>query len=102
MEISTKLIDKLATLSHLEFNEMEKESIRQDFERMVQFIEKLNELNLEGITPSMHVGEQMNVVREDRIEGSITQGEAFKNAPLHDDRFFLVPTVIKQPSTDHN
>jgi aspartyl-tRNA(Asn)/glutamyl-tRNA(Gln) amidotransferase subunit C len=41
---------------------------------------------------------EINVLREDEIQGSITRQEALSNAPLHDDQFFKVPKVIKAPA----
>jgi aspartyl-tRNA(Asn)/glutamyl-tRNA(Gln) amidotransferase subunit C len=65
---------------------------------MIVFVEKLNELDLEGVSPMLFMSEEVNVLREDEIKGSITREEALKNAPLHDEQFFKVPKVIKPPS----
>jgi len=63
---------------------------------MISFVEKLNELDLEGTEPLLHMSENVNVLREDEVKGSITREEALKNAPAHDDKFFKVPKVIKK------
>jgi aspartyl-tRNA(Asn)/glutamyl-tRNA(Gln) amidotransferase subunit C len=63
---------------------------------MIAFVEKLNELDLEGVQPLMHMTDEVNVLREDEVTGSITREEALKNAPAHDDQFFKVPKVIKK------
>ena len=96
MEVNDALIEKLAHLARLRFNDTEKEEIKHDLQRMIAFVEKLNELDLEGIEPLVHMSDEVNVLREDEITGSISREEALKNAPLHDDQFFKVPKVIKK------
>jgi aspartyl-tRNA(Asn)/glutamyl-tRNA(Gln) amidotransferase subunit C len=96
MEVTDATIDKLAHLSRLQFNETEKAEIKTDLQRMIAFVEKLNELNLDGVEPMLFMSEEMNVLREDEIRGSISREEALKNAPLHDKQFFKVPKVIKK------
>ena len=99
MEVNDALIDKLAHLARLKFNEAEKQEIKNDLQRMIVFVEKLNELDLENVEPLLHMSSEINVLREDEIKGSITRSEAMKNAPLHDDQFFKVPKVIKPPTS---
>ena len=96
MEVNDKLVDKLAHLSRLQFNESEKAEIKNDLQRMIGFVEKLNELKLDGVAPLLHMSEEVNVLREDEIKGSVSREEALKNAPLHDEQFFKVPKVIKK------
>ena len=96
MEVNNATVDKLAHLSRLEFNETEKEEIKNDLQRMIAFVEKLNELDLDAVKPMLFMSEEVNVLREDEIKGSISRDEALKNAPLHDDQFFKVPKVIKK------
>lgn len=96
MEVNDTLIDKLANLARLQFDEHEKTGIKNDLQRMVQFVEKLNELDTEGVAPLLHMSENINVLREDEVKGSISSTEALKNAPFHDQQFFKVPKVIKK------
>ena len=96
MEVNDSLVEKLAHLSRLEFNGEEKQEIKKDLQQMIGFVEKLKELNLEAVEPLLHMGEEVNVFREDEVKGSISREDALKNAPLHDDQFFKVPKVIKK------
>jgi len=96
MKVTNELVDKLANLARLKFNETEKEEIRNDLEKMIGFVEKLNELDLEGVEPLLHMSDEVNVLREDEVKGSISREEALKNAPLHDEHYFKVPKVIKK------
>ena len=98
MELTDTLVEKLAHLSRLEFSETEKAEIKNDLQRMIGFIEKLNELNLDNTEPLLFINEEVNVLREDEIKGSVSRPEALKNAPLHDNQYFKVPKVIKPPS----
>lgn len=96
MEVNDQLVDKLAHLSRLQFSDTEKGAIKNDLQRMIGFVKKLNELDLQGVAPLLHMSEEVNVLRDDEIRGSISRDEALKNAPLHDDQFFNVPKVIKK------
>ena len=90
------MVKKLAHLARLKFNDAEKQAIKTDLQRMISFAEKLNELNLEGVEPLLHMSDEVNILREDEIKGSVSRKEALKNAPLHDEQFFKVPKVIKK------
>jgi aspartyl-tRNA(Asn)/glutamyl-tRNA(Gln) amidotransferase subunit C len=96
MEVNDALVNKLAHLSRLQFNEREKTEIKKDLQNMIGFVEKLNELDLENVDPLLHVSDEVNVLREDEIKDSISRSAALKNAPLHDEQFFKVPKVIKK------
>ena len=96
MEVNDALVDKLATLSRLQFGDTEKAAIKKDLQSMIAFVEKLNELNTTGVEPLLHMSENINVLREDEIKGSTSREEGLKNAPMHDEEFFKVPKVIKK------
>jgi len=96
MEVNDALVDKLARLSRLQFGEAEKAEIKNDLQRMIGFVEKLNELDLDGVQPLLHMSEEVNVLREDEVKGSVSREEALKNAQLHDEEFFKVPKVIRK------
>jgi aspartyl-tRNA(Asn)/glutamyl-tRNA(Gln) amidotransferase subunit C len=96
MEVNDAMVDKLAHLARLQFNDAEKQEIKNDLQRMIAFVEKLNELDLSGIEPLLHMSNEVNVLREDEVKGSVSRKDALKNAPLHDEQFFKVPKVIKK------
>lgn len=93
------MVDKLARLAHLSFDEEERQAIKSDLQRMIAFVEKLDELDLDGVEPLLHMSDEVNILREDEIQGSISREDALRNAPLHDEQFFKVPKVIKTPKT---
>ncbi len=96
MEVNDELVEKLAHLARLKFDDADKVGIKNDLQKMIQFVEKLNELDTTGVEPLLHMSSNVNVLREDEIKGSISREEGLKNAAMHDDQFFKVPKVIKK------
>ena len=96
MVVNDDMIRNLALLSRLEFTDTDKDEIKNDLQRMITFIEKLKELDTEEIQPLLHMSENVNVLREDEVRGSISAQEALSNAPAHDEHFFKVPKVIRK------
>ena len=97
MQVTDELIDKLARLSMLSFDEKEKEEIKQDLQKMIGFVDKLKELDTTGVEPLLHLGEAVNVLREDLPGNMLTREAALQNAPHHDGVYFKVPKVINKP-----
>jgi aspartyl-tRNA(Asn)/glutamyl-tRNA(Gln) amidotransferase subunit C len=96
MEVNDLLIENLAKLSHLSFDEQERKEIRADLEQMITFIEKLKEVNTEGVEPLLHMSNNIDILRDDVVQGSVSREEGLKNAPDTDGTFFRVPKVIKK------
>lgn len=96
MEVNDALVDKLAHLARLKFDDAEKDEIKNDLQRMISFVEKINELDLENVEPMLYMTNETNVLREDEVKPSISREEALKNAPEHDGILFKVPKVIKK------
>ena len=96
MEVNDLLFDNLAKLSHLSFNEQEKKEIKADLQQMISFIEKLKEVNTDGVAPLQHMSSNVNILRDDVVEGSVSREEGLRNAPDTDGTFFRVPKVIKK------
>jgi len=96
MEVNDALVEKLANLARLKFADAEKEAIKNDLQKMIQFVEKLNELDTTGVEPLLHMSDNVNILRDDEIRGSISREEGLKNAAIHDEKFFKVPKVIKK------
>ena len=96
MEVNDAMVEKLAHLSRLQFNEKEKAEIKNDLQRMIAFVEKLNELDLDNVEQLLHMSDEVNILRDDVVKGSVSRLQALQNAPLHDEQFFKVPKVIKK------
>jgi aspartyl-tRNA(Asn)/glutamyl-tRNA(Gln) amidotransferase subunit C len=94
-KIDITTVDEVAHLARLEFStENSKEQILNDMNRMLGFIDKLNELDTSNIEPLVYMTNEHNVLREDVAILTITQKEALKNAPRKDSDYFKVPKVI--------
>lgn len=93
-KIDIKTVDEVAHLARLEFNDEAKAEILNDMNRMLAFVDKLNELDTENIEPLIYMTDEKNVLREDEPEQTITQKESLKNAPKKDSDYFKVPKVI--------
>lgn len=96
MEVNDALVQQLATLSRLEFSPEESTAIQQDLQRMITFVEKLSALDTTGVAPLLHMTEDANVLREDKVVPSISRDTALQNAPAANDQYFKVPKVIKK------
>lgn len=96
MKVDHKTVDEIAYLARLEFTNEAKNQIANDMNNMLGFIEKLNELDTTNIEPLIYMVDEVNVLRDDEPQETITQKEALKNAPKKDSDYFKVPKVINQ------
>jgi aspartyl-tRNA(Asn)/glutamyl-tRNA(Gln) amidotransferase subunit C len=95
-KIDIKTVDEIAHLARLEFDQEAKAEILNDMNRMLGFIDKLNELDTTNTEPLIYMTQEKNVLRADEPEVSLTQKEALKNAPKKDSDYFKAPKVIEQ------
>ena len=96
MPVDIKTVERIASLSKLEFNEADKQSITEDMNRMLEFVEQLKEVDTEGIEPLIYMLEEEAVLREDKVIQNINQKEALINAPEKDTDFIKVPKVLNK------
>ena len=94
MKVDEKLVEHLAHLSRLEFDDLSKEKMKSDFEKILDFVAKLEEVNTEGIEPLVYMSSEMNVLREDKVVGELSQKKALKNAPVKDTDYIRISKVI--------
>jgi aspartyl-tRNA(Asn)/glutamyl-tRNA(Gln) amidotransferase subunit C len=95
MQINEALIRRIAQLSKLEFEGQELQQIQQDLTQILNFVDKLNELDTAGVEPLIHIVEEVNHLREDVVKQEITHKEALLNAPKKDSDYFRVPKVLQ-------
>lgn len=96
MKITEEVVDHIAHLARLEFTGDSKKAIMEDMENIVGFMDKLSEVETEGVEPLIFMSEEINVLREDVAKVSISQKEALKNAPKHDSDYFRIPKVLSK------
>lgn len=94
MKIDIKVIEKLSALSKLKFSEKETELISEDLSKMLDFINKLKEVNTDGVEPLIHINEEINNWREDQLDEMLSQTEALENSPSKDGTYFKIPKVL--------
>jgi aspartyl-tRNA(Asn)/glutamyl-tRNA(Gln) amidotransferase subunit C len=96
MNITRTDVEKLAHLGRLELTETELAQMERDMNKMLLFVDKINELNLDGIEPLAYMSDEVNILRADEIIQTISHEEALKNAPDKDTDYFRVPKVLKK------
>lgn len=94
MSVSITDVDKIAKLAKLKFSETEKIKLQKDINQVLEYIDELNELNLDNVEPLENINETENVLRKDKSEKWLTTEEALKNAPSKTGKFFKVPKVL--------
>lgn len=94
MKISDKEIEHIALLSRLEISEEEKKIFAEQLSTILDYIDKLNELDTHDIEPTSHVIPLNNVMREDIPSPSLLREDALMNAPEHTEKFYRVPKII--------
>lgn len=92
--ISDETIEYVGILSKLELSEEEKEQAKKDMGSMLDYIDKLNELDTTGIEPMSHVFPVQNVFREDVVTNGDEGEKTLKNAPGEKDNMFMVPRTF--------
>jgi aspartyl-tRNA(Asn)/glutamyl-tRNA(Gln) amidotransferase subunit C len=95
-KINKELIDQLAHLARLEFDQQAKQNILNDLNRILDYIDQLNELDTSNIEPLIYLTPNQNILREDEVKEVLKKEEALANAPKKDSDYFRVPKVIQQ------
>jgi aspartyl-tRNA(Asn)/glutamyl-tRNA(Gln) amidotransferase subunit C len=95
MKIDREQLDKIAHLSRLEFDEKDAEKMMKDMTAIVEWVEKLNEVNTDGVEPLTTMTYEINVFREDEVREHLDHDRALVNAPKKDDNYFRVPKVLE-------
>lgn len=96
MDINDEIINKLSDLAKLNFTEAEKQKLKTDLSQILGYIEKLNEINTDGVEPLIFMTNEVNVLRDDIAHQQITKEEALLNAPSKDSDYFRVPKFKDQ------
>lgn len=96
MSIDDKEIEYLANLARLDLSAEEKALIKDDLNKIVGYMDKLESLDVEDVEPMSHVLEMSNRFREDKVQQRFSKEEALKNSKGADGDYFKVPKVIKR------
>ena len=93
--ISDETIEYVGILAKLELSGEEKEQAKKEMESMLDYVDKLNELDTDGVEPMSHVFPVNNVFREDIVTNGDDREEILKNAPERKDGAFVVPKTVE-------
>lgn len=92
--ISDETIEYVGILAKLELSGEEKEQAKKDMGKMLDYIDKLNELDTTGVEPMSHVFSVQNVFRDDVVTNGDESKKTLKNAPGEKDNMFIVPKIV--------
>lgn len=93
--ISDETIEYVGILAKLELSEEEKEQAKSDMGKMLDYVDKLNELDTEKVEPMTHIFPVINVFREDKVENENQREEMLSNAPEQKDGSYRVPQTVE-------
>ncbi len=96
MKIDLDTIEKVAHLARLEVKVEEKQGLLDDMNNILNFMDKLNEVNTKNVEPLVYMNEEVNVFRNDEVKTTISKIEGLRNAPSHDGKYFRVAKVINK------
>lgn len=96
MELDKKTIDHIAHLARLDLSSQEKEKLGADLDKILGYVELLNELDVSDVKPLVNIVNKQTPMRKDEVTESLTQEEALKNAPEKNSDYFKVPKVLNQ------
>ncbi len=95
MKLDVETLQKIAHLSRLDINEKDTDQMLRDMSNMLTFVEKLNEVNTDGVAPLTTMSHEINNFREDVAKFELTHDEVLRNAPKKDRDYFRVPKVLE-------
>lgn len=94
MDFSDKMIDRLSEMSKLSFEGEERVEIKEYLKDMTEFMSGLKDVDTTGVEPLIHMSSEVNVLREDNPETTITHEQALRNAPKKDSDYIRIPKVL--------
>ncbi len=96
MKITDEQLDHISRLARMRLTDEERKRLRKDLDDIVGYVEKLNEIDVDGIKPTSHALEQKNVFLAPDAANSLHTADVLKNAPLQHRGFFDIPRVIEE------
>ena len=96
MNIDNDTVEKIAHLARLELTDTERDAMITDLNKILDFMDKLNEVDTSAVEPLIYMSDAVNVLRDDVVKHEISHEEALLNAPDADKDFFYVAKVIEK------
>lgn len=94
MSVDSKTVDRIANLARLEFTDEEKQELVTDLNNILKLVDKLGEVDTEGVEPLIYMLDEEARLRDDVVKQDISQDEALKNSPDKDSDYIRVPKVL--------
>ena len=95
MQITPDLIKCLESLARITLDEDEEKKVGKELQDILTYIDKLNELDTEGVEAMSHCFPLTNVLRKDEVKPSMSPDEIVANAPESQDGTFVVPKTVE-------
>ena len=95
MNIDKKLVKKIATLSKVKVKDSEIDRFSKDLSKIINWVEKLNEVDTKDITPVANPSDIKIPFRKDEINDGKIEEKILKNAPEKKGGYFIVPKVVE-------
>ena len=95
MKIDNATLDRIAELARLDVGDAAvRTQLLGDMQRVIDFVEKLNEIDTKGVEPLIHLSEEHDVLREDVAVPGLSKNDVLMNSPVKDSDYFKVPRVV--------
>lgn len=94
MAVTQDEVRHVAQLARLDFSDEDEQRMAEELSRILEYAEKLNELDTSGVSPMSHVLDVTNVFRADEVAARIDRADALELAPDTTDDHFRVPQVV--------
>ena len=94
MSTDLATLRKLAHLSRLELDQSKEEKLLGELNKILNWVEQLRELDTENVEPLVHLSHEINVLRVDEAQNTVSHQEGLRNAPRKDSDYFRVPKVL--------
>ena len=96
MKVDKETLEKVAHLARLQIKPEEEDQLLKDMGEILNWVDKLSEVDTEGVEPLTYMTQEVNVLRADKAKKTIEHADALKNAPDQNGQFFKVPKVMKR------
>lgn len=96
MAVDESVISKLEKLAKLKLTDLERTEMKDDLEKMLNMVDKLSEVDTNGVEPLVYMHEETNVLRNDVVANVLSRDEGLNNAPNRVASYFAVPKVIQK------
>ena len=102
IEVTDELVERIAVLARLNLTPEELSGLKDHFEKVLKYVGELQELETDGVDPSLFTSEASNVLRSDEGTPSLPNEVALRPSPDSEPPYFLVPRIIGDAESSEN